>query len=354
MIQEEIKNADVLCIYGADSTSIYEKAKDWLNNNQDLGFIPSESTKIYDGIDPLSTKRGAESTILDGKKDQDRVKINDPERINPKVQVNNDIERYLLLLEDDPRSLTRFLSNRDGRRLLSNKRIRFIFLENGSEERLLKQIACEFVFLKLAFLPNTNKPRAESLFSQLASFHEEVNSRAIEFEDMGIKPLKKWLDSLNKTYPNSQLSVISQNQSSNHKWCNLRGFFDMVKNQYLIPNSDLEIEANSEQLQAITHDKQEVLNWLNKIDESFDHCGKLCESLITRIEEIYPQPLNKDAEFILMELDLHNELVYQKILDPLWSVWKYVYAREMSNNKTWETINILHQMIFFRDLIALR
>ena len=57
--------------------------------NLSFGFLPSKSTKISDEIDPSFPKRIAEGAILKGKEDQDRRKIVDSERVNPKTQVNN-------------------------------------------------------------------------------------------------------------------------------------------------------------------------------------------------------------------------------------------------------------------------
>jgi hypothetical protein len=62
-----------------------------INSNLSFGFISSKSREISDEISHFSSKGIAEGAISEKKDGEDRGKILDFERTEPKTQVNNEI-----------------------------------------------------------------------------------------------------------------------------------------------------------------------------------------------------------------------------------------------------------------------
>lgn len=64
------------------------------------------------------------------------------------------------------------------------------------------------------------------------------------------------------------------------------------------------------------------------LENSFEKAGTVCEKLIRVMEKIFPAPPETKGEYVLLEVELEDEIAYQKFLLPVWEVWKYVFQRE--------------------------
>ncbi|NGX38060.1 MAG: hypothetical protein K1000chlam2_01229 [Chlamydiae bacterium] len=63
--------------------------------------------------------------------------------------------------------------------------------------------------------------------------------------------------------------------------------------------------------------------------QSFEKVGELCEKMLALLEQIYPNPVEKNGEYALLELEIEKEMAYVRFLRPIWDVWKHVFARQI-------------------------
>ncbi|MDN3505872.1 MAG: DUF115 domain-containing protein [Simkaniaceae bacterium] len=83
---------------------------------------------------------------------------------------------------------------------------------------------------------------------------------------------------------------------------------------------------------------------------SFQNVGKLCEQMLLLLEKIFPEPPEKNGEYILLELELEKEMAMGAFLKPVWDRWKYVFMRQISNEIP-EAYGIgLNQWLFIKGI----
>lgn len=85
-----------------------------------------------------------------------------------------------------------------------------------------------------------------------------------------------------------------------------------------------------------------------ELDESVCRTKDLLASMVKLFESYYPEDPTSKGEFILAEYDLYDELCYKVVIEPVWRVWKHVFARI-------EDLPIdrrrLHEILFFQKII---
>lgn len=64
--------------------------------------------------------------------------------------------------------------------------------------------------------------------------------------------------------------------------------------------------------------------------ESFERVGVLCEKMLKLLEGLFPNPPEKDGEYVLLILEIEKEVAFDQFLLPIWGVWKHVFKRELA------------------------
>jgi len=66
-----------------------------------------------------------------------------------------------------------------------------------------------------------------------------------------------------------------------------------------------------------------------ELKQSFLNVSRLCDGMLSLLEKIFPEPPEKNGEYILLELELEKEIAMVKFLQPVWERWKYVFSRQI-------------------------
>jgi hypothetical protein len=123
---------------------------------------------------------------------------------------------------------------------------------------------------------------------------------------------------------------------------------------YLNNSFDLEgsIHTALQQLDRVPTTKERVEVSLQKIVTSLERAEKQCNQLIALMSSSYPHSPLETGEFILNEFELKEELAYDKLLEPLWTIWKYMIQRESLHVLPSEEFERqLNQLLFFKRTI---
>ena len=86
---------------------------------------------------------------------------------------------------------------------------------------------------------------------------------------------------------------------------------------------------------------------LHKLGNSFIAALDLCNQLINLWQKYYPNSPLEMAEFILLESDLAQNICVQKLLLPLWEIWKWPILRQEED----VLARVLHQHLFFKKAV---
>lgn len=108
------------------------------------------------------------------------------------------------------------------------------------------------------------------------------------------------------------------------------------------PSYDIEGAIHS--MKAQVENKAEGSEHLLK---SLRDCREYVESVLSFFEEVYPQDPTANRSFILHLFALYNEIVYLKLLEPLWNVWKFPLERNLQS----EYERQLHRWLFFKRVL---
>lgn len=93
---------------------------------------------------------------------------------------------------------------------------------------------------------------------------------------------------------------------------------------------------------------ERALMSFKEYDESFARCEKILLSMLSLFEAYYPNDPTAKGEYILLEYDLYDELCYKVLLEPVWSIWKYVFAR-IENIA--EDRRKIHELLFYQKVL---
>lgn len=93
---------------------------------------------------------------------------------------------------------------------------------------------------------------------------------------------------------------------------------------------------------------ERALMSFKEYDESVSRCEKILSSILSLFEAYYPKDPRTKGEYILLEYDLYDELCYKVLLEPVWSIWKYVFARIESLTEDRKKI---HELLFYQKIL---
>ncbi|NDE82215.1 MAG: DUF115 domain-containing protein [Chlamydiia bacterium] len=71
------------------------------------------------------------------------------------------------------------------------------------------------------------------------------------------------------------------------------------------------------------------------------------DQFIDLYRQHHPQDPTTKAEFMLLQYELEQEIFYQTVIEPVWGVWKKVFARSMPKDVE---VSLLQQILFFRTI----
>lgn len=90
-------------------------------------------------------------------------------------------------------------------------------------------------------------------------------------------------------------------------------------------------------------------NPLAIIEESLLRAHDHVQAMLKEVEQIFPASPLGNGTLALLEHQLHEELIYQKFLQPAWLVWKHVIER---SNPDGEMGLYLNELLFYQNLLA--
>ncbi len=99
--------------------------------------------------------------------------------------------------------------------------------------------------------------------------------------------------------------------------------------QYLRYSFDLEgrIHSALQQTEQMRATEEPIARCLQQIEGSCVRSQGYLRNLLFLMERFHPQLPYDKGEFILNECELEEELAYQKILEPLWMIWRPIFKR---------------------------
>jgi hypothetical protein len=121
--------------------------------------------------------------------------------------------------------------------------------------------------------------------------------------------------------------------------------------KYLKKTSDLKGYVHSQLMQVGggTVTKEQVQESLKIIKDSLQCCWNYVSDFLAAIEASYPHLEGIEGKKALFEVELESAIAYEKILAPLWEVWKYVFERQLDRNVLGQ---ILNKLLFFKKVIG--
>jgi hypothetical protein len=66
------------------------------------------------------------------------------------------------------------------------------------------------------------------------------------------------------------------------------------------------------------------------------------------MEKHFPHPPQEKGEYIVLEIELEDEVAYEKFLLPIWNVWKHIIQREIEPNVPKAYGIDVHRLLFMK------
>ncbi|MDQ5956732.1 MAG: motility associated factor glycosyltransferase family protein [Candidatus Rhabdochlamydia sp.] len=95
--------------------------------------------------------------------------------------------------------------------------------------------------------------------------------------------------------------------------------------------------------------QESVRSVLRRLSNSFIEALDLCNQLLKLWEKHYPHSILEMGELALLESDLAQNICVQKLLLPLWEIWKWPILRQEEHIPT----RALHQHLFFKKAVEI-
>ncbi|QZA59148.1 motility associated factor glycosyltransferase family protein [Candidatus Rhabdochlamydia porcellionis] len=115
--------------------------------------------------------------------------------------------------------------------------------------------------------------------------------------------------------------------------------FDTASFSYALTDRAARSEITQESVRAVLH----------KLSNSFTEALNLCNQLLKLWEKHYPHSILETGELALLESDLAQNICVQKLLLPLWEIWKWPILRQEEHIPT----RVLHQHLFFKKAVEI-
>jgi hypothetical protein len=84
-----------------------------------------------------------------------------------------------------------------------------------------------------------------------------------------------------------------------------------------------------QQGEILTLTKEQLQRKVEKILNGLLHIDALCDQLLLICERLHPQMPFENGKYILLEMDLEAEEVYQTICAPVWHVWQHLLPKSV-------------------------
>lgn len=168
-------------------------------------------------------------------------------------------------------------------------------------------------------------------------------------DEMGLKTQKdwilagKWLEDL-----------IAKNKDRTFYTTSEVGLFieGMKKTSFVeVMEKNLSHQINSE---GLIHLLKSFWNASNiyeekmvEVEKSLERSLQYIDTLLHLFEKFYPADPASKGEFVLNLLELQEEIAYQKILEPIWTIWQYPMYRQFKDSYARQ----VNQMIFFKKVL---
>jgi hypothetical protein len=92
---------------------------------------------------------------------------------------------------------------------------------------------------------------------------------------------------------------------------------------------------------------EEVARRSAQLEGSVKRTHALCVALVKEFEDTYPAFPCQKGSFILKQVELEEELATQKMLIPIWEVWKHLFARQIPDPNQ----GLFNQCLFYKRVI---
>jgi hypothetical protein len=83
---------------------------------------------------------------------------------------------------------------------------------------------------------------------------------------------------------------------------------------------------------------------------SMGRVAPLIEQMIALLEKLFPTQPEKNAEYLLLELEIEKESAFEAFLKPIWEVWKYVFQRNLPKDIPAAYGTGLNQWLFMKGI----
>ncbi len=160
-----------------------------------------------------------------------------------------------------------------------------------------------------------------------------------------------WLEAFANKHDNRRFINCSSQGIDIEGFVN-RSFKEVVENELTLQR-DLYNEVSAKVAVASDSfcDNYLLQRGVAQIAASLKRCDSFCLQLIKRLEKTYPELPKKDGEFLFLEVQLEEELVFEKIIQPLWGIWHYVLERQDINDPQWEFGRYINRLLFYKKII---
>lgn len=128
---------------------------------------------------------------------------------------------------------------------------------------------------------------------------------------------------------------------------------DEAVNQFCSFSLDLKAKVSSH-IQNIEKTKlsfEEVSQFWKEVDESLSRCQSKCALLLELIGQAYPESPQGNGIFVVNQVEFEEEIVYTKILQPIWNIWQYLFKREMGEMMDNELGQLINKLLFFQKVM---
>lgn len=115
--------------------------------------------------------------------------------------------------------------------------------------------------------------------------------------------------------------------------------FDATSFSYALIARASRSEVTQENVRAVLH----------RLKDSFIEALGLCNQLLNLWEKHYPHSILETGELALLESDLAQNICVQKLLLPLWEIWKWPILRQEEHIPK----RVLHQHLFFKKAVEI-
>lgn len=161
----------------------------------------------------------------------------------------------------------------------------------------------------------------------------------------------RWID---ETFASSDRTLISTSKEGLELKSAKKLIFEEVVKLYLHRSFDLEGWVHSELFShtfpAAMKDKVDAI--LLELEKSLNRSHHFCEEIVKQIGASFPKDPMDNGKVVIADLDLQDEIAYQKILQPLWDVWRFVFLRRKEITRDWEHGGYLNKILFWQNTLA--